>query len=83
MERTLQGGGDAEILSWAREHGVNPTDEQTAIWSAYAAKRGWRDDGSSLLKNRVLEAALDPKTILTFFDHIDQEEGRPLHQPLG
>ena len=75
VERTLEGGSDAEILAWARSRGKNPSAEQIAIWSAYATKRGWRDDGAAQRANWASEEGFDPEAILTFFDLIDVLEG--------
>lgn len=75
VTRTLEGGTDAEILDWTRTHGKNPSAEQIAIWSAYAAKRGWRDDGAAYRAKWAADEGFDPEAILTFFDLIDMTEG--------
>ncbi len=75
VARTLEGGSDADILAWARSHGKNPTAEQIMIWSAYATKRGWRDDGTTIRTKIALDEGVDPEAILTFFDLIDVTEG--------
>jgi hypothetical protein len=79
VARTLESGTDAEILAWAREHGNNPSEEQITIWSTYAAKRGWRDDGAAHRAKWATDEGFDPAVILTFFDLIDAIEGRPLN----
>ena len=81
--RTLEGGTDAEILDWARTQGKNPSTEEITIWSTYAAKRGWRDDGAAHRAKWTGDEGFDPAIILTFFDLIDAIEGRPLRQHLG
>src|SRR6184192_1209981 len=50
VERTLQGGSDEEILDWCFERGRKPSEEEIAIWNAFLAKRGWRDEGSADLE---------------------------------
>jgi gluconokinase len=76
VARTLEGGTDSEILAWARQYGNNPSEEQITLWSSYAAKRGWRDDGSEMVSKRVSEAGANPEAILTFFDLIEIDEER-------
>ncbi len=76
VERTLEGGSDSEIFAWTRTRGKNLSEEQIMIWSSYATKRGWRDDGSALLAKRVSEAGADAEAVLTFFDLIEMDEGR-------
>jgi gluconokinase len=78
VERTLDGGSDSEIFAWTRTCGKNLSEEQIVIWSAYAAKRGWRDDASALLAKRVSEAGANAEAVLTFFDLIEMDEGRKL-----
>src|SRR6266487_6844209 len=49
-ERTLQGGSDEEILEWCFDRGRKPSEEEIAIWNAFLAKRGWRDEASADLE---------------------------------
>ncbi|HWZ94371.1 MAG TPA: gluconokinase, GntK/IdnK-type [Opitutaceae bacterium] len=74
--RTLQGGGDAEILAWAHTRGTPRTDEDCEIWNAFMAKRGWRDDRSTPLRQRIADFGLTGKPIETWFDLNDYDEGR-------
>ena len=77
VPRVKQGGTDEEILQWCFAHGRKPTDEEIEIWNHYMRKRGWRDDASERLAQRVKE--LGPqwrRKIHTFFDYIDADEGR-------
>src|SRR5437762_5963160 len=45
--RTLEGGSDEEILEWCFADGRRPSEEEIAIWNAFLAKRGWRDESSA------------------------------------
>lgn len=79
-ERVLAGGGDEEILEWAFSHGRKPTDEEIEIWNAFMTKRGWRDAGSTRLRERLAEICLPPDAVSTMFDFIDLDEGRPVER---
>ncbi|MGA3007187.1 MAG: gluconokinase, GntK/IdnK-type [Opitutaceae bacterium] len=74
--RTLAGGADDEILAWVHARGAPRTDEECAIWNTYMMKRGWRDDSAARLGLRVTEYGLQDKSIETFFDLFDFDEGR-------
>lgn len=75
--RTLQGGTDEEIFAWCREKGRSVSDEDIAIWSAYARKRGWRDDGTAgLEKNKAGSGLSHRQDLCTFFDYYEVDEGR-------
>lgn len=78
-KRTLAGGTDEEILSWAFENGRQPTGTEIEIWNGFMMKRGWRDDARERLIFRINEAGFAPDSgIETMFDFIDADEGRPL-----
>jgi len=75
--RTLTGDlDDAQLLGWCHERGGARTDEECYVWNGFMMKRGWRDDGSARLRQRIAESGLESKPILTFFDYIDFDEGR-------
>ena len=74
--RTLQGGADEEILAWCRARGIARTDEEISMWCQFLMKIGWRDERSSVLRERVRANNLGGKPIETFFDLIDYDEGR-------
>jgi gluconokinase len=74
--RTLAGGTDEEILTWAHERGGARTDEECEIWNGFMTKRGWRDVGAEILAKRVKESALEAAPIMTMFDYLDFDEGR-------
>ena len=73
---TLKGGSDEDLLEWAFTHGRRPTDEEIEIWNAFMTKRGWRDDGTQRLHERLAEIGLPPGTVQTTFEFIDLDEGR-------
>jgi carbohydrate kinase (thermoresistant glucokinase family) len=74
--RTLQGGTDGEILAWVHAHGTPRTDEECEIWNAFMTKRGWRDDRTAQLHQRIADFGLTGKPIETWFDLNDFDEGR-------
>lgn len=78
VERVAQCGTDEELLAWCFEHGRKPSDEEIMVWNAFMFKRGWNDDGSARLQQRIPEhEGLAGRTdIQTFFDLIDADEGR-------
>ena len=75
--RTLQGGSDEEILEWCFAKGRRPSEEEIEIWSAFLAKRGWRDAGSEDLQAAKERAGWGNRDdIQTWVDLHDAEEGR-------
>jgi gluconokinase len=76
-KRTLEGGSDEEILEWCFAKGRRPSDEEIAIWNAFLAKRGWRDEASDdLMEAKKREGWGDRDDIQTWIDLHDAEEGR-------
>lgn len=73
---TLKGGSDEELLEWAFSHGRKPTEADIEIWNAFMMKRGWRDEGTQRLNERLAEIGLPPGTVQTMFEFIDLDEGR-------
>jgi len=70
---------DEELLDWCFQNGRTPSDEEIEIWNGFLSKRGWRDEASDLLRQRLREAGLpEDGPIKTSFDFIDVDEGRPL-----
>ena len=80
VRRTLAGGTDAEILAWCHERGGARTDDQCAWWNNFLMKRGWRDEASAILRQRIVEFGLAGKPIETFSDLNENDEGR---DPVG
>ena len=75
--RTLQGGTDEEIFRWCRQTGRAVTEEDIAIWSTFARKRGWRDEASEGLEKNKTNSGLSHRTDLcTYFDYYEVDEGR-------
>ena len=72
-EETLKGGADEQMLRWVVAHGLRPT-----VWNDYLSKRCWPDQYTSRLHVRLQEAGLPVGSVLTMFDFIDLDEGRPL-----
>jgi hypothetical protein len=84
MKRTLEGGSDEEILEWCFAKGKRPSDEEIAIWNAFLAKRGWRDEASDDLMEAKKRVGLgDRDDIQTWIDLHDAEEGRTPGQSIG
>ena len=75
-ERALAGGTDEEILAWVHAHGSPRTDEECHIWNRFLVKLGWRDERSTVLPQRIIDAGLVGKPIETLIDHIEFDEGR-------
>jgi hypothetical protein len=75
-ERTLAGDTDEAVLAWAHAHGTPRPDEECHMWNRFILKLGWRDERSSLLPQRILDAGLTGKPIETIIDHIEFDEGR-------
>ena len=76
-ERTLEGGSDEEILEWCFANGRKPGEEEIAIWNAFLAKRGWRDEGNADLMEAKKRAGWENRDdIQTWVDLHDAEEGR-------
>ena len=83
-ERVQKGGSDEEVLAWCEENGKKRDASERAVWSAYLAKRGWRDDLSQRLIFRKQEAGWERRDeIQTFFDYIDADEGRGERDPIA
>ncbi len=78
--RTRAGGTDEEILAWAFAQGGSRTDDECTWWNSFMMKRGWRDEASTLLRQRIKESGLEGKPIETFFDLNEYDEGR---DPVG
>lgn len=75
--RVLEGGNDEEILDWVLENGYRPSGEEIEVWNGFVMKSGWRDSKSERIAFRLEEAGLPPGSVLTMFDFIDLDEGRP------
>jgi hypothetical protein len=74
---TLRGGrSDEELLEWAMENGRRPSEGDIELFNGFLLKRGWRDEGTKRLHERLAELGLPPGTVETMFEFIDLDEGR-------
>jgi len=74
---TLKGNkSDEQLLEWAFQNGRRPSEEDIEIWNAFMSKRGWRDNGTERLHERLAEIGLPPGAVETMFEFIDVDEGR-------
>jgi hypothetical protein len=75
--QTLKGGTDEALLSWAFAKGRKPNEEEIEIWNGFLTKLGWRDRYAERVRIRLEEVGLPAGRVLTMFDFIDLDEGRP------
>ena len=78
---TLKGGSDEALLDWAFSRGRKPSDEEIEHWNAFLMKMGWRDKYRERLDFRLQEVGLPLGSVITMFDFIDLDEGRPSRWP--
>lgn len=79
--KVKEGLSDEEILSWCFATGGPRGAFEIQLWNWALSRRGWRDDLSPRLRQRLEEGGWGHRTdILTFFDYIDLDEGRPPRQ---
>lgn len=76
--RVLQGGTDEEILEWAFAEGRRPSEEEVEVWNGFMMKLGWRDATAERVRIRLAESGFPEGAVLTMFDFIDLDEGRPV-----
>jgi gluconokinase len=74
--QTLNGDSDENLMDWTFAHGRRPDDEEIEIWNGFMTKRGWRDEGTKRLNERLAEIGLPPGSVQTMFEFIDLDEGR-------
>jgi gluconokinase len=74
--RTLQGGGDEDVLAWVHTRGIARSDEECHMFNRFLVKLGWRDERSVVLPQRIRDSGLEGKLIETVVDHIEYDEGR-------
>ena len=65
-----------ELLEWAFAQGRRPSEGDLELWNGFMTKRGWRDEGTQRLNERLAELGLPPGTLETMFEFIDLDEGR-------
>lgn len=78
-ECVLTGATDEEALAWCFETGRRLTEEEILIYNSFMSKRGWRDDETDeYIPGLKAEYGFsDREDIVTDFDVIDADEGRP------
>jgi len=74
--RTLAGGTDPDVLAWAFTQGGGRSDDECVWWNTFMMKRGWRDEATPILQQRIKEFGLEGKPIETMFDLNEFDEGR-------
>lgn len=73
----MEGKSDEEVLAWCRERGRALDDRLIWLWNLAMTKRGWRDDLTERLRQRLAEGGFtEHPSALTMFDYIDLDEGR-------
>ena len=79
-KQTLAGGTDDQLMAWCGKNGRRLTSDEIEDWNDFMIKRGWRDGVADRLKMRLKEAKMEHRSgeILTMFDFIEADEGRPL-----
>ena len=79
VERVKEGETDEKILDWCFSRGRKPSESEIHVWNEFMRKRGWKDKLSETLSRRKEEAGMAGRSdILTMFDFIDADEGRPI-----
>jgi hypothetical protein len=79
-QRVLAGGSDEEVLAWCEAQGGRRSDEECLWWNSFMMKRGWRDEATPILRQRIVEFGLAGRPIETMFDLNECDEGR---DPMG
>ena len=75
--RVLAGGTDEEIFAWCQQTGRGLNELDVFIWNGFAAKRGWRDDGTPTLEKHKAGSGLAHRDdLVTFFDYYEVDEDR-------
>jgi hypothetical protein len=69
---------DEKVLAEIMLKGRELREIDGFLWNQALSRRGWRDDLSDRLQERLTEGGwADRSDIKTFFDYIDLDEGRP------
>ncbi len=79
--QAVRGGTDESLSQWACTCGRRPFEKDAEIWNASMRKRGWRDESSGRLLEQTHRAGITDRTVATFFDFFDADEGRPPRFP--
>ncbi|MDR1817020.1 MAG: DUF5069 domain-containing protein [Puniceicoccales bacterium] len=78
LARLREGFDDGALLEWCFANGRGrPDAREIAVWNAYMAKMGWRDETSAFVAELKAAAGWQNRDdIQTFFDIIEADEGR-------
>ena len=77
--RIEEGLDDEAAIAWCFENGRRPSEEQIEVWNDFMRKRGWNDEVADILARRKKESGFENRDdILTMFDYLDADEGRPV-----
>lgn len=77
----LRGGRDDDILAWALAKGRRPSEDEIEVWNGFMTKLGWRDKITERVHFRLEEVGQPIGVVVTMFDFIDLDEGRPVRFP--
>ena len=78
------GANDAEVFAWCCRNGGSPAPHEIRVWNEYMRKRGWNDEYSERLKSRLEGLGMSGRNdVLTMFDLLEVDEGRPLRGAAG
>ena len=77
VRETFKGASDEALLGWSFIRGQKPDDHEIEIWNGFMMKLGWRDALTERLHFRLGEIGQPVGAVLTLFDFIDLDEGRP------
>lgn len=77
--KTAGGDSDEALLEWCFQRGWKPDERCSWLWNQAMSKRGWNDDLTPKLQQRLKEGGFADRTdARTMFDYIDLDEGRNL-----
>ncbi len=77
VARVKLGGTDDDVLAWCFQDGRKPSDDEIEVMNDFLRKRGWNDDASDRLAERVKQLGAPwLGKVHTFFDLIEADEGR-------
>ena len=79
-DQVLTGASDEAALAWCYAEGRRLTDEEILIYNSFMSKRGWRDDETDgyIPATKQEYGFADDARIVTDFDVIEADEGRPV-----
>ena len=77
VNRTLQGGGPEDILTWCFQQGRDLNENDILIWNHFVSKLGWNDQVTETLQRRKADSGLiDKHEIETMLHYFEYDEGR-------